>query len=340
MNVLFFKLSPIGDTVMFLPVVQELRRMRPDWRLTVVTTPVCAELFSSCLGGGDIVALDRTALQRSWRSPRLFLAHLLRVRRLRPDAAMLSFDQSSMARILAVASGAGLRVGGSGSVVRWQGGLTHEVSIQHGHTLAQWEWEMARVLLKGTDVPWPSILPAPLIRGAAAGQGRRRPRVLVHPGASREYQRWPAARYAELASRLASAFDVVWIQTPEIAQACPPPPVKVSTPRSISDFVSLAENADLFVGNHSGAFHLACAVGIECVIPTGPALPTGDPPWNASRRRMLRRTGLSCMPCDQLVNSAHRCLNTLSPMACLEYWSVDAVEHICREVLAQLPAAP
>lgn len=340
MNVLFFKLSPIGDTVMFLPVLQELRRLRPDWRLTVFTTPLCAELFKSCIADEDIVAMDRTALQRCWRRPVHFLSLLRRVRTLRPDAVMLSFDQSSMARILGEASGAPLRIGGAGSVVRWRRGLTHEVPIQPGHTLAQWEWEMARALLGGTDVQWPAAPPAPVIRGPDAGPTRSRPRVLVHPGASREYQRWPASRFAELAARLASDYDVVWVEAPEILQANPGPPVEVARSRSIADFIDLARNADLFVGNHSGPFHLAAAMGLACVIPTGPTIPACDPPWAADRRWMLRMSGLSCMPCDHLVASPNRCLNTLSPMACLGYWSVDAVEHICREALGAAHDAP
>jgi len=339
MNIVFFKVSPIGDTVMFLPVVQALRRLRPKWTLTVVTTPLCAELFSPSIGKGNVIALERQALRRCWRRPLLFVSLLRRLRNLRPDAAMLSFDQSSMARILGVASGAQLRIGGAGSAVRWNRGITREVKIMEGHSLAQWDWEMARALLSGTDVQWTESPPPPEVGVPATGRPRARPRILVHAGASRDYQRWPAQRFADLAAKLASDFDVVWVQAPEASWTKPAPGVEVAPSQSLGDFMRLASSADLFVGNHSGPLHLASAMGLACVVPTGPTLPACDPFWHRDRVVLLRRQGLSCMPCDHLIASPNRCLNSQSPMACLDYWSVEAVERACREAIDRARAA-
>jgi ADP-heptose:LPS heptosyltransferase len=328
LKILIFKLSPIGDTVMFLPVVQELRRIYPEIRVTLCTTPALEPFFRPFLDPRDIWVEERVRIQKAWRSPALLLRWILRVRKLRPDAVLLSFDQSSIARLLAVASGATKRIGGSGATVRWRGGLTHEVGIRPCDALANWDWEMARVLL---DERWPARPPAPELGFPRARTTGGCPKVIIHPGASREYQLWETPRYVELAERLSSTCDVTWIQFPGGPAEAPQPPSICWKARDLSDFARLAAAADLFVGNHSGPFHIAAAIGTPCVIPTGPSLPVCDPPWG--NNSILRRTGLSCMPCDKLVASPNRCLNSETPMACLNYWTVDAVEKICRERL-------
>jgi ADP-heptose:LPS heptosyltransferase len=328
LKLLIFKVSPIGDTVMFLPVVQSLRKVYPEIQVTVCTAPATEAFFRSFLDPADVWVEDRGRLQKAWRNPALLMSWILRVRKLAPDAVLLSFDQSSVARLLAVASGAPTRIGGAGATVKWGGGLTHEVEIRPGDGLPQWDWEMARVLLDGK---WPARPPAPELGYPRTRAPGGRPRVIVHPGASREYQHWGASRYAELAERLSSTCDVTWVQFPGGPANVPRPPAACWQASDLGGFARLAAGADLFVGNHSGPFHIAAAVGTPCVIPTGPALTVSDPPWGSNE--MLRRTGLSCMPCDKLVASPNRCLNFETPMACLNYWTVDAVERICRQKL-------
>jgi len=340
MNLLVFKLSPIGDTVLFLPVVQAIRRLRPEWRVTVFTTPVCAGLFRPWLDASDIIAVERSSLQRSWQRPWSLLGWLRLARRLRPDAVLLSFDQSSMARFVASASGATLRIGGAGSAVRWRRGLTHEVQIIPGHSLAEWEWEMARVLAQQSGIEWPAGPPSPWIPGATRYERAGRSRVLVHAGASRAYQRWPVESYIRLAECLSRDCDVTWVNVPEITPLRPGGQVRSVDSRDLADFVALASCCELFVGNHSGPFHLAAAIGAPCVIPTGPTLPACDPPWHADRRRLLRMPGLACLPCDKLTVSPNRCLNHLSPMACMNYWTVEAVEQVCRDMLSNSLGRP
>jgi heptosyltransferase-1 len=335
MNILVFKLSPIGDTVMFLPVVQELRRLRPQWRVTVCTTPACAGLYRPFLDPADIWVEDRDRLRRSWRRPGALLAWLGRVRRLKPDAVLLSFDQSSMARILAAASGAGVRIGGAGSAVRWRRGLTHEVAIRPGHTIAGWEWEMARILADKAGLAWPEGPPPPRLPPSGPAPRRDRPRVVIHSGASRAYQLWSHERFVQLAERLAVDCDVTWIRLAGGVQPAPGPPVKGAEPADIVEFAALAGSSDLFVGNHSGPFHLASAAGTPCVVVTGPTLPVCDPPWSAGRDTILRMPGLACLPCDKLVVSPNKCTNLQTPMACMDHWTAEAVEKVCRNVLAR-----
>ena len=49
MTVLISKVNQLGDNVVFLPVVQELRRVFPDVRRVVATSPVARELYTRCV---------------------------------------------------------------------------------------------------------------------------------------------------------------------------------------------------------------------------------------------------------------------------------------------------
>ena len=42
MNLALFKVNNLGDNIVFLPVVQALRKRFPDWRLMVFTSPAAA----------------------------------------------------------------------------------------------------------------------------------------------------------------------------------------------------------------------------------------------------------------------------------------------------------
>jgi ADP-heptose:LPS heptosyltransferase len=330
-NIVVFKLSPLGDTVMFLPVVQTLRRLQPGWRVTVLATPATAALFRETVSPTDLVVCERPELQKCWRRPWRLLAWWWRLRRWRPDAVLLSFDQSSMARILAATSGARIRVGGAGAVIRCQAGLTHTIEKAAGHTLAEWDWAMAGVMMQSLGQDWPASPPPPVLPVPEASRSAaQRPRVVVHAGASREYQRWLPERFAELATALAGDCDVVWIENSDVPA---PHGVRTVSSRTLDELLRIIADSDLFVGNHSGPFHLATALGRPCVVPTGPTSPECDPPWHRDRLSLLRAPGLACLPCDHLMRAANQCQNLASPMACMKHWSVETVVAVCRDRL-------
>lgn len=331
MNLVIFKLCPLGDTVMFLPVVQTLRRLQPTWRITVLANPAMAPLYRDIVPQENLLLVERSRLQRSWRRPWQLLSWWRWLRRQKPHAVLLSFDQSSVARILAATSGARIRVGGAGAVIRWQGGLTHTVEKAAGHTLAEWDWSMAGVMMQSLGHDWPASPPPPVLPVPVSSRPvAHRPQVVVHAGASREYQRWLPERFAALATALAGDCDVVWIENSGIPAPNGTRAAKCST---LDDLLRIIADSDLFVGNQSGPFHLAAALGRPCVVPTGPTSPECDPPWHRDRLSLLRAPGLACLPCDHLMRAANQCQNLASPMACMKHWDVETVVAVCRDWL-------
>lgn len=336
MNLLVFKVNQLGDNLTFLPVVQQWRRTRPQDALTVFTSPVAAALYGGPLAPHQVVSRERRDFNRSWRDPGTLFGLLRIVRVARPEAALLSFDQGSVAHLLARASGAPVRLGSADLRIRAPHGLTHTVGYRAGTKVADWNWEMGRTLNRLTGGPeWPANAPPPDLSHLVGGPVWRAPRtVAIHAGGSLAYRRWPVARFAALAARLARDCEVTWIDSPELGPNPDVPGVRRAVCRSLQDLARVLAATDLLAANHSGPVQVATALGCRGVVISGPSHPQWDPAWQPERWSVLRRPNLACLPCESPAGAPMLCLNRESPHACLDYWSVDAVEERCRSLLA------
>ncbi|MES2692542.1 MAG: glycosyltransferase family 9 protein [Verrucomicrobiota bacterium] len=345
MNLAIFKTNYLGDNVVFLPTVQELRRRYPQWRLTLITSPADAPLYAHAIPAEDLFCIAPLALKRLWRSPLAFARWYQTLRRRRFAGSLVSYDQPSTAHALARLTGGPIRAGADGLRIRVRGALTHTVGCQPGWSIAQWNWEITRAFvtaLGGTD--WPATPPPPDLSHLADSLARRPSRVVLHAGSKWEFKRWPLERFTELAGRLARDHEVIWIDAPDTCAALLPPNVaRIATP-DLRALVSVLASASLYVGNNSGPMHVANALGTPMVVVTGPSDTTWDPAWYRDRAKVLRLPDLACQPCEGIHFLPEGCTNFADPRACLLRWSVDTVETICRAHLAaqrtRLAAAP
>jgi ADP-heptose:LPS heptosyltransferase len=338
MNVVIFKSNYLGDNVVFVPVVQALRRAFPQWHLSLVTQPGVEELYAADIAREDLFLVHQAemiaALRRPWRA-RPWHAWL---RSRRPDAILLSCDQSTVAHLLAWMSGARVRLGARFGMPLRRAGLTHAVEWQREWNMAQWHWEMARKFSEVLGGPALAATPPPpdlthLTHGTARVPGR----VVIHPGSKRVMTRWPVERFAELGGRLAArGYEVLWSRVPEADTPLPAGVQVASTPK-LSDLVRLLASASLFIGNNSGPMHLANAVGTPMVAVIGPSAFAWDPSWYPERVVAQRLPDLACQPCDRPDLRSEGCLNFAEPLACLRRWSVADIERSCVAQLSRQP---
>jgi ADP-heptose:LPS heptosyltransferase len=336
MNVVVFKVNHLGDNVVFLPALQALRSCFPEWNLTILTTPQERVLYENLPPPAEILAVDKTEFDGSWKRPWTLAAWLGRVRSRRPDACLVSFDQANVAHLLARHSGAALRVGGNVAHVRVRHSLTQDVPMPASGWVAEWNWAMAGVMARAHGRELPATPPPPDLSHLilVAPPPRRQPRVVIHAGSSGELTRWPAERFAAVAAGLARDHEVTWVDRPETSGAVLPAGVARITPKSLAALVTLLAGADFFLGNNSGPLHLANALGLRGVVVTGSTARGWDPYWFRERWTVLRQPALACQPCEQVTRVPRTCANRAAPLACLGGWSAPAVEAACRETLA------
>ena len=341
MKVVVFKLNHLGDNVVFVPALQALRRRCPELKITLLTTPEAAALYGGPLGPHEVVVVPKRSFDRSHLRPWLLTLWMWRIRRMHPEACLVSFDQGTVAHAVAKFTGARIRIGAKLGHIRIRRSLTAEIPLPRDSSPVTWNWKMAEALAQSLcrDEAWPVLVPPPNLRHLRAAEpkpagGRRR--IVVHSGARGRLNQWPLASFASVARTLSTDFDVDWIE--HGATTGPAPAGTHSVPvDSLNDFAARLSGADLFLGNNSGPMHLANALGCPGVAVTGPSAMGWNPYWHRERWTVLRHPNLYCAPCEVLNRELRGCANLENPMACLKYWMAEMVADACRSRLEAQP---
>ena len=149
-------------------------------------------------------------------------------------------------------------------------------------------------------------------------------RIAIAAGASYGTAKcWPPSRFAEVANRLSSRFDadVILFGTAAEASASSAiaadmrrPPVDLTAQTKIADLPALFSRCHLFIGNDSGAMHLAAAAGLPIVAIFGSSDPRGTAP--VTPRCTVVQEKPHCSPCFlRRCPIDHRCMTRVTPAA-------------------------
>ncbi len=147
-------------------------------------------------------------------------------------------------------------------------------------------------------------------------------------------KRWQAESYAELNDKIQTELkaNVILIGAPnelnvsiETAEKSKLKPVILTGKTDLSEATAILSLCDLLVSNDTGPAHVAAALGTKTVVIFGPTNPLTTKPWNA---RIVRRN-VECSPCmlrDCPID--HRCMTRISA----EEVFVKAVSMICDKI--------
>jgi ADP-heptose:LPS heptosyltransferase len=262
-RILVIKLGALGDFVQALGPFAAIRRHHAADHVTLLTTPPFEELARQS-GYFDAVALDR---RPPWWRPGGWLG--LRAR-LRAGGFTRVYDLQTSDR-----SAAYFQLLRPGPRPQWSG-IAHGCSHPHDnprrdamHTL---ERQAEQLSLAGiAEVPPPDLGWA---RAELSRLGLAPRYALLVPGgaAHRPRKRWPAARYAELARRLAAAgIEPVLIggaeEQPLLADiAADSGAHDLAGRTSLAEIAVLARGAAAAVGNDTGPMHLIAAAGCPTLV--------------------------------------------------------------------------
>jgi heptosyltransferase-2 len=170
----------------------------------------------------------------------------------------------------------------------------------------------------------------------SSGVKRDSLRIAIGAGASYGAAKcWPPDRFAELANRLHAETEVEVIlfgtraEAPvssAIAAGMHRPPIDLTGKTAINDLPALLSQCHLFIGNDSGAMHVAGAVGLPVVAVFGPTDPFGTAP--VTPRCSIIQERPYCSPCFlRRCPTDHRCMTRVTP---------DMVEAAARHWIASM----
>lgn len=334
-RVLIIKPCCVGDVLLATPTLAAFQRAFPsaqfDWlvgahaRPMLINNPRVHALVESgnVLGGGTY----------TWRE---FLALAQQLHHRRYDTAIV-LERSPLLGLLAWLAGIPQRLG-LDSAGR---GLFHThtapVPITPRHE-AELYLDVARAVGVPTEGVRTEFYPTEQARRRIQILlGETRP-IVIHPAGGENpgmvllSKRWPAARFAAVARHFAEGgHRVVVIGGPNdrglAAEVAGTWAESLAGTLSWDETGALLERAALFIGNDTGAMHLAAACGAPVVAIFGPSDPTRYAPYTPHSRVLWHRVG--CNPCFEQGRARPDCC----PNRAIEAVSVEEVLTAATQLL-------
>lgn len=295
-RILVIRPGGIGDAVLFLPLLRELRRVWPNSVLDVLAERRNAGVVHGTGLADDVLRYDA------------FPHDLLQVLRRRYDLVIDTEQYHAMSALVTAATGAPRRIGFGTNLrrrlftqvvpydqLRYETLLFLELGREATGREPTWDPNVPFYDLQPAAIEFAQHVLAPL-----AG----RTLVTIHPGASIPERRWPVERYAELARSLVEdGFAVVVIggkadhaAAQVIARNFSPNTLLDLTGRtSLAEAAAVIARSAVYVSADTGPLHLAYAVGVPTVHLFGAGvLQKWGPP---GRKFRSLAAAVPCSPC-------------------------------------------
>ena len=347
MKILIRATNWVGDAIMALPALRAVRERFPDAQIAVVARPYVADIYRDQEICDQLIAYDPLG-EHAGFSGRERLASELRAQKF--DIALLlqnAFDAAWLAWRAGIPQRIGYARDGRSTLltkavpVPKTGEIPEHEQFYYLELLRRAGWVDS---LSGENSISLKLSSQSKLRAGecllAAGSRPKALRVAIGAGASYGSAKcWPPERFAAVADRLIDEFDadVMLFGTPAekavssaIAGAMKRLPIDLTGTTSIADLPALLSQCQLFLGNDSGAMHVAAAVGLPVVAIFGPTDPYGTAP--VTPRCAIVQEKPYCSPCFlRRCPTDHRCMMKVT---------ADAVEAAARSWLAAVEVRP
>ncbi|MGB2900986.1 MAG: lipopolysaccharide heptosyltransferase II [Candidatus Acidiferrum sp.] len=340
MKILIRATNWVGDAIMALPALRAVRTRFSDAQIAIVARPYVADIYRDQQICNQLINYDANGIHAGF-SGRERLADELRAQKF--DVALLlqnAFDAAWLAWRANIPERIGYARDGRSLL------LTKAVRVSAPGEISTHEKFYYLELIRRAG--WMDSLPdesfiamtVPEVKRRRAAEflvesGARPHALRVAIGAGASYgsaKCWPPPRFAELASHLQAQndADVILFGTAAeeavsnaIAAEMRQPPIDLTGKTAIADLPALLSQCHLFIGNDSGAMHVAAAVGLPVVAIFGPTDPLGTAP--VTPRCTIVQEKPYCSPCFlRRCPTDHRCMTKVTP---------DMVETAVRPLL-------
>jgi heptosyltransferase-2/heptosyltransferase-3 len=356
-QVLVLRLDRVGDVIMSLPALRDLRAALPQarirlavgrWSETIARSAPVDEVLvwnAPWVGRGDEGAHGSLELVRQARALRAAV----------PDLA-LDLQGDVRASALLWLTRARIRVGyantGGGYL------LTHVVPLDE---TVSWVEQNRRAVETVTGARRNGVEPRAfqmmdVDRGFAQrlfgslGLDARRPLVGIHPSGGRLVKQWSIERWAAVAARLQRELGATILVTGSAAdralaerlgQELTPKPIDLAGRLALEETLSVIAHLDLFLSPDTGPMHMACALGTPSVSVFGPSDPVryfsgGDPApgGRPGSRHVVVRGDLWCSPCNLIRVPPRECSGAEGP-ECLRLVTAEEVGSVAVRLLRE-----
>ncbi len=318
----------VGDAVMTIPALRELRRIFPDAQLTLYTRTWTKGIFQDANFINEILAFDRekssfkTVLSQAkvWREEKFDLAVLF------PN----SFESALLAKFGKVPQRFGYAKEGRSflltdavKIPAWKNerhevfyylNLVAEIEKKFFGTLTALENE-PRFELNVSDVRKAEA------RNFLAQSGvdlSKKIIVFCAGSANSPAKRWETESFAKLGDTLKNDLDAEVVLdgakneveiSQTVASKMRTKPIVLTGKTTLAEGMAILSVADLLVSNDTGPAHISAALGTKTLVIFGPTNPMTTQPLGSE----IIRKDVSCSPCNfRVCPIDHRCMRRIS----------------------------
>jgi heptosyltransferase-2 len=332
-KILVMRYRFIGDTVLTVPFLRNLRQAYPHAQIDLMIEPFSGQVIEGCPYVDRVIPFEfktiHTYSASTERSKLEGYRHYWQLIRTGGYDAAFVLKRSLSSALLVYAAGVRRRIGfateGRGLL------LTDRVPYRHD----QHEVENFLDCLRVLDIPvgsshlelWPLQEHERRVHEMfrLAGWGNGDLKVIIHPAASLPAKQWPLDRFASVMKVLRDRHQARFIYTGAkgdaglyraIEQQGPFHGLDLCGKTSLRENISVYRAANMFFGVDSGPMHMAAAAGIPVVALFGPTDERKWGPWGAEHTVITKR--LSCYPCKPHKCRQHECMTRITVDDALE----------------------
>lgn len=321
----------LGNLLLSGGLIQQYLRWceQNDIALLIVLDESFRNLLGDSLQPEKLLFYPRQRIKagRVWTRLRLFLSCVRAIRAFRPDLAF-NIEEDPVTDRLTRYSGAGFKLGCSKTRHNRGYSRVEPLDFASGH-----RWDAYRQMFTAVGMPdnrrryMRLQIPAPdqdYLDTLGIGD---KPYVVMHAGATKDYKRWPAERFAVLARLLINKGNQVVLIGAGKSDAAINDSITANLAKrglgdgctdlcnrlSLRELAQVQLGAHAMVGNDSGPFHLAASLRVPGVVIFGPTDLTLWAP--ISGKCVVIRGSGHCDPACSRGNCVrnHACLNAIAP---------------------------
>jgi len=331
-KILVLRYRFIGDTLLTVPFLRNLRAANPEAQIDMVVAPKSGEVIECCPYVDNFIYFDTTRKHRYENveeKRKSFWSYVKLFREAKYDKAYI-LKRSLSSALLVFLAGIRERIGfdteGRGFL------LTKRVKYEQ----AQHEVECFLDVLRRDNIEvqdnylenWVSEEAAvkvdKLLEVSSLNDSTKK--VIVHATATNDGKLWPKEYFAKVIEYLSNVKDaqVLYIGTDfdrnyyneiesMIQNELKIKPLNFCGQLNLQESLALIEKSDLLIGNDSGNLHMAASVGTKVIGIYGP-MPFDK--WYAlGEGNILLKSSLPCMPCGLKKSCPNNkdCLKNISP---------------------------
>ena len=332
-KILILRYRFVGDTVLTIPFIKNIRENFPDAQVDVLVSPNSGELLENNPDINNVIYFDNSKFHKYERnegkeSYNSFFSCAAGLKQEKYDLAFV-LKRSFSSALLSVLAGIKYRIGFNTELRSFL--LTH--SVKYGKTIH--ELDNFLNCLEPIDIKAKKYIPEIYLdkkeevraNGFLIRLDRFKPKVLIHASSAHPYKQWPKRYFAELMDNLFENFEAQFVFTgakideevyEKILGWCRNKNkfkiLNLCGLTSIRECYSVYKGLDLAICVDSGNAHISAASGIPTYVLYGPTrperwLPIGEKVYPVRLNQLL-----PCQPCDIKVKCSHlSCMKLLTP---------------------------